>query len=323
MSSELPLKRQGEALGTVALPSPTAWPIVLAFGITLVFAGMVTTAAVTVLGSILAVTAYIGWFRDVLPLEKHESVPVLAEPPAVTTSRPTVARVQWMTHQQHRARLPLEIYPVSAGVKGGLIGSVVMAILAILYGLIFQHSVWYPINLLAAGFFPEAQNTTAQLAAFQPYYLMLAVIIHLVTSLLVGLLYGAMLPMFPHRPILLAGIVAPILWTGLIHSFLEFVNPVLTSGSTGSGLSSHRWDSALPRELSSRRSNGCAHGSTFHSLFAPAWKRLAPWTRGTERSQGLEEPFHSCIRRHLHHALHRLQPCPRAAGPALGGDPAQ
>ncbi len=227
MSSELPLKRQGEALGTVTLPSPTAWPIVLAFGITLVFAGMVTTAAVTVLGSILAVTAYIGWFRDVLPLEKHESVPVLAEPPAVTTSRPTVARVQWMTHQQHRARLPLEIYPVSAGVKGGLVGSVVMAILAIVYGLIFQHSVWYPINLLAAGFFPQAQNTTAQLAAFQPYYLMLAVIIHLVTSLLVGLLYGAMLPMFPHRPILFAGVVAPILWTGLIHSILEFVNPVL------------------------------------------------------------------------------------------------
>ena len=227
MSSELPLKRQEKPLGTVTLPSPTAWPIVLAFGITLVFAGMVTTAAVTVLGSILAVTAYIGWFRDVLPLEKHESVPVLAEPPAVTTSRPTVARVQWMTHQQHRARLPLEIYPVSAGVKGGLVGSVVMAILAIVYGLIFQHSVWYPINLLAAGFFPQAQNTTAQLAAFQPYYLMLAVIIHLVTSLLVGLLYGAMLPMFPHRPILFAGVVAPILWTGLIHSILEFVNPVL------------------------------------------------------------------------------------------------
>ena len=227
MSSKLPLNCQGEVSGTVELPSPTAWPIVLAFGITLVFAGMVTTAAVTILGSILAVTGYIGWFRDVLPHEKHEYLPVLAEPPTVTTSRPTVARVEWMTHQQHRARLPIEIYPVSAGVKGGLVGSVVMALLAIIYGMIFQHSVWYPINLLAAGFFPEAQNTTAQLAAFQPNYLILAVIIHLVTSLLVGLLYGAMLPMVPRRPVLFAGVVAPILWTGLIHSFLEFVNPVL------------------------------------------------------------------------------------------------
>ena len=47
------------------------------------------------------------------------------------------------------------------------------------------------------------------------------------TSLLVGLLYGAMLPMFPRRPILLGGIVAPIFWTGIIHSVLGLVNPLL------------------------------------------------------------------------------------------------
>ena len=75
--------------------------------------------------------------------------------------------------------------------------------------------------------FPTSAKYTAQLAAFQPSYLILAVVIHLVTSLLVGLLYGATLPMFPRRPILLAGVIAPILWSGLIHSFLEFVNPVL------------------------------------------------------------------------------------------------
>jgi hypothetical protein len=54
-----------------------------------------------------------------------------------------------------------------------------------------------------------------------------ASIVHLVASLLVGLLYGAMLPMFPHRPILLGGIIAPILWSGLLHSILDVVNPVL------------------------------------------------------------------------------------------------
>ena len=102
-----------------------------------------------------------------------------------------------------------------------------MAVLAITYGLIAQHSVWYPINLLAAGFFPEAKNTTAQLAAFQPNYLILATVTHLVTALLVGLLYGAMLPMLPRHPILLGGVIAPILWSGLIHSFLEIVDPVL------------------------------------------------------------------------------------------------
>src|SRR5215472_13650311 len=227
MSLEIPPKTNEEASNPVELPAPTAWPIVLAFGITLVFAGMLTTAVVSILGAILAVSGSIGWFRDVLPREEIESVPVVAEPAAVATSRPVVARVGWITHEPHRARLPVEIYPISAGVKGGLAGSAVMALLAIAYGLIAHHSIWYPINLLAAGFFPEAENTTAQLSAFQPYYLMLATLIHLITSLLVGLLYGAMLPMLPRRPILLGGVIAPILWSGLIHSFLEVVDPVL------------------------------------------------------------------------------------------------
>jgi MFS family permease len=41
------------------------------------------------------------------------------------------------------------------------------------------------------------------------------------------MLYGAMLPMFPRRPILLGGVVAPILWTGLLHSILGLLNPLL------------------------------------------------------------------------------------------------
>jgi hypothetical protein len=33
--------------------------------------------------------------------------------------------------------------------------------------------------------------------------------------------------MFPRRPILLGGLIAPVLWTGLIHSMLEAIDPVL------------------------------------------------------------------------------------------------
>ena len=60
-----------------------------------------------------------------------------------------------MTPELPRARLPLEIYPVSAGIKGGLAGSVAMAVLAAMFGIVSGHGIWYPINLLAAGFFPE------------------------------------------------------------------------------------------------------------------------------------------------------------------------
>ncbi len=139
--------------GNVQLPAPTAWPIVLALGITLVFAGLVTSGSVSVLGAVLAITGAVGWFRNVLPHEAHEVVPVLQEKPVIETRRREVARVV-VAPELKRAWLPLETYPVSAGIRGGLAGSVVMAALAMLYGLLNQKSVWYPINLLVAGFFP-------------------------------------------------------------------------------------------------------------------------------------------------------------------------
>ena len=212
---------------TVQMPAPTAWPIVLAFGMTLLFAGFVTSAAISVLGAIAALFAAVGWFRDVLPHEAHESVQVSREIPGVATTRREVARVA-IAPELQRAYLPLEIYPISAGVKGGLAGSVAMAVLAMLYGVLSGHGVWYPINLLAAGFMPaKMAETTAELAAFHLDVFLIAVAIHLITSLLVGLLYGAMLPMLPRRPILLGGFIGPILWTGLIHSILGIVNPVM------------------------------------------------------------------------------------------------
>lgn len=217
---------QQRTTDTVELPAPTAWPIVLAFGVMLVVAGLVTNAAVSVLGAILAVCGYIGWFRDVLPHEKMEPVTVAAIPLRVSTSRPQVERVEFMHRDLHRARLPLEIYPVSAGVKGGLAGGAAMAVLAMLYGIVSGHGIWYPINLLSVGFFPTIQ-TTAQIAAFDGTSLIIASMIHLFTSLLVGLLYGVALPMFPRHPILFGGVIAPVLWSGLLRSVLEVINPVM------------------------------------------------------------------------------------------------
>ncbi len=89
-------------------------------------------------------------------------------------------------------------------------------------------SIWYPINLLAATIYGQSlQLTPATLNAFHLDSFVVASFIHLVTSVLVGLLYGAMLPMFPRRPILLGGVIAPILWTGLLHSVLDLINPLL------------------------------------------------------------------------------------------------
>jgi hypothetical protein len=47
------------------------------------------------------------------------------------------------------------------------------------------------------------------------------------TTLLVGLLYGAMLPIWPKHPMILGGMIAPAAWTGLLHSVIGIVNPFL------------------------------------------------------------------------------------------------
>jgi len=212
---------------TIHLPAPTVWPIVLAFGVTLLLAGLVTSASVSILGAILVVTACAGWFRDVLPHEKEETIEAKVEAAAVTTARREVERLP-IALDLPRALLPLETYPVSAGIKGGLAGGVAMAGLACLYGLLKQGSIWYPINLLAATVYAQSlQFGAAALDAFHLNSFAIAAGIHLITCLLVGLLYGAMLPMIPRRPILLGGVIAPILWTGLLHSILELINPLL------------------------------------------------------------------------------------------------
>jgi hypothetical protein len=211
----------------IEVPAPTAWPIVLAFGLMLVAAGMVTATSVSLLGAVLAVAGAVGWFRDVLPEESHEWLPVVPEHITLRTSRATVERITPL-HRVPRAWLPLEVYPISAGIKGGLAGGAVMAVLACLYGTVHGDGIWYAMNLLVAGVFPDmATETSKQLGTFRFHALLVAVPVHLVISLMVGLVYGAMLPMVPRRPILLGGFIAPLLWSGIIWGGLAFINPVM------------------------------------------------------------------------------------------------
>jgi hypothetical protein len=214
----------------VELPAPTHWPVILAFGLTLVSTGLLTNVAVTVVGGILSVAGAIGWFRDVLPRERHEHVPVEHETGPIVTERTEVERIRAVHHISDiaRSRIPVEIYPISAGIKGGLAGGVAMAAIAMLYGFLRYSSIWYPINLLASMVHADAlQLSMPYLTSLHPVLLLVATLLHIVTSILVGLLYGAMLPMFPRRPIFLGGVIAPVIWTGLLYPALGIINPLL------------------------------------------------------------------------------------------------
>jgi hypothetical protein len=156
-------------------------------------------------------------------------VPVVAEEVPVPVERKIVERLP-VAPELVRAWLPLETYPISAGVKGGWAGSVAMAVLACTYGLLKVGSIWYPINLLAATVNAHWLNVDpSQLNSFHLNTFAIAVVLHGVGSTLVGLLYGAMLPMFARRPILLGGLIAPVLWSGLLYSILDLLNPLLAS----------------------------------------------------------------------------------------------
>jgi len=212
--------------GTIHLPAPTAWPFLMALGLTLVCASLVTNMAIGALGLVLTIVSAVGWFRRVLPHEAHEDVEVEEEIISLVTPIEKVARIE--VGETHRAQLPLHTFSLSSAIKGGIAGGIAMVIPAEIYGIIRFHSVWYVVNLLGgAGVGNWVNPTMEELTQFRLGAFITANIIQGSVTLLVGLLYGAMLPMWPRRPILLGGIIAPAIWTGLLHSVLGIINPYL------------------------------------------------------------------------------------------------
>lgn len=212
--------------GLVHLPAPTAWPFLMSLGVVLIAAALVTSAWLGYLGAALFVISAVGWFREVLPHEQHEDIPVAEEIISFVPHYEKVARIR--VDETHRAQLPLETFPITSGIKGGIAGGIAMVIPAEIYGIIRYHSIWYVVNLLGgAGVGNWINPTVEQMSHFRLSAFITANIIQGATTLLVGILYGAMLPIWPRRPILLGGILAPVLWTGLLHSILGMVNPFL------------------------------------------------------------------------------------------------
>ena len=103
-----------------------------------------------------------------------------------------------------------------------------MALLAVGFGLLGHSSPWYPINLLAATAMPTlASAGTATLEACAPTAFAVASAIHLAASLVVGLLYALILPMIPRHPAAGGGLLAPLVWSGLLGAVLGVLNPAL------------------------------------------------------------------------------------------------
>ncbi len=60
-----PVQRQPTEHGpTIHLPRPTIWPAVMAAGITMVMAGLITSLAFSVAGIVVFAIALTGWIRE-------------------------------------------------------------------------------------------------------------------------------------------------------------------------------------------------------------------------------------------------------------------
>jgi hypothetical protein len=217
----------------VETPRPTAAPLVLALGLTLVAAGVAFGMAFFVAGAAVFVAGLIIWVGQLLPGRGHVKEylaeptrpprPVTAEPGGVEQLRPGLPG--------YRLRLPEQVHPISAGLKGGLVGGLAMPVPALLWGLFSGYGPWYPVNLLAGMVLPGVgQMTVDELKQFQPSLLLVALIIHVVVSVVFGLIYGVLLPTLPEvpRPIAWGGLLAPILWTAVSYAAMRVVNSAAT-----------------------------------------------------------------------------------------------
>ena len=238
MASEpqAPPQPEGPAApNSVEMPRPTAAPLVLALGLALLAAGVAFGLAFVVVGAVVVVAALSIWIAHLLPGRGHvhESLTEAARPWSVTGIPGGVEHLR-PGMPGYRLRLPQDVHPISAGLKSGLAGGLAMPLPALLWGLLSDHGLWYPINLLAgmvlplpAGMRPE--QIEQFLKDFHGSFLLFAVVIHVVMSVVIGLIFGVLLPTLPEvpRPIAWGGLLAPILWTAVSYVAMRVVNPAV------------------------------------------------------------------------------------------------
>ena len=92
-----------------------------------------------------------------------------------------------------------------------------------------------------------ARADVAELRAFSGTALIIGLVAHGLTSMLVGLLYAVILPMLPRRHMLWGGLIAPLLWTGVLWALLGVDQPgAECAGGLGRGSSPRRSPSVSP-----------------------------------------------------------------------------
>ena len=194
-----------EAGSTVEMPRPSVAPLVVALGTTLLLAGLALSTAISIVGAVLLAIGIGTWIANLLPGRGHEFERLGTGPQPIVGKPGTVARLE-EGMPGYRIRLPEKVRPISAGIKGGIWGGIVMPLPALAYSLASGHGIWYPLNLLAGIALPGVGDMPiAELQKFQLPLFIVGVGAHAITSVTLGLLYGVLLPTLP-------SVAKPIAW---------------------------------------------------------------------------------------------------------------
>jgi hypothetical protein len=194
--------------------------------------GWPTNPTFLIVGAVIFIAGLGGWIAHLLPGRGH-APEELVEP--ARRARPVVPAVGAVDQLRrgmpgYRLRLPEKVHPISAGIKGGILGGIVMPLPAMAYGVLSGHGIWLPINLLVGMVLPGVDRMSfEELGQFHPGLLVAAIAIHATVTVTFGLLYGVLLPTLPTiaRPLAWGAVLMPLLWTAVSFVAASMVNPVV------------------------------------------------------------------------------------------------
>src|SRR5260370_26072523 len=135
----------------VEMRRPRVAPLVLAVGVAVVRAVVPLGLGFLVAGAVIVVAGLGMWITQFLPGRGHVQEP-LTEPARraqPVTGAPGGVEQLRAGLPGYRLRLPQDVHPISAGLKGGIAGGIAMPVPALLWSLLSGHGFWYPVNLLA------------------------------------------------------------------------------------------------------------------------------------------------------------------------------
>jgi uncharacterized membrane protein YagU involved in acid resistance len=230
-----PHSEPGAGPDSVEMPKPTAAPLVLSVGVALLASGIAFGAGFLIVGAVVTVAGLWLWISHLLPGQGHMHEE-LVEPGQ--RARPVTSMVGGVVRLRegmpgYRLRKPEDVHPISAGIKGGIVGGAVMPIPALVWSLASGHGLWYPLNLLTGMVLPGVgRMSDAELQEPNVTLILVGLVIHVIASVVLGLIYGVLMPTLPsiHRPLVWGALLMPLLWTGTSFALMETVSPLLNQG---------------------------------------------------------------------------------------------